>query len=60
MIPKIILTASNQPSDIQLAYQLGVNSYFVKPGSYQELTEMLKLVFDYWEVCQKPVLPALC
>jgi CheY-like chemotaxis protein len=60
LIPKIVLTASKHSSDIQEAYKLGANSYFVKPGSYEQLTRMLKLVFDYWQVCEKPELPPGC
>src|ERR1041385_878432 len=60
VIPRIVLTASRQVSDIQEAYKFGVNSYLVKPGGYQQLTKMLKQVFDYWEMCEKPVLPEKC
>ena len=60
VIPRIVLTASRQVSDIQQAYKFGVNSYLVKPGGYQGLTKMLKLVFEYWEMCEKPLLPPKC
>lgn len=60
VIPRVVLTASRQISDIQEAYKLGVNSYLVKPGSYVRLTEMLKLLFEYWEMCERPQLPAKC
>ena len=60
VIPRIVLTASRQVSDIQEAYKLGANSYLVKPGGYQQLTQMLKLVFNYWEMCEKPRLPTTC
>jgi len=60
LIPKIVFTASKQASDIQEAYKWGANSYLVKPGGYDELTNMLKLVFDYWNVCEKPMLPKHC
>jgi len=60
LIPKIVLTASKQASDIQEAYKFGANSYLVKPGGYDQLTDMLKLVFDYWNMCEKPTLPKHC
>ncbi len=60
LIPRIVLTASRQASDIQQAYKSGVNSYLVKPASYEQLTRMLKLLFDYWEMCEKPQLPPKC
>jgi CheY-like chemotaxis protein len=54
VIPKIVLTASRQDSDIQEAYKWGANSYLVKPGGYDSLTQMLKVFFDYWKMCEKP------
>lgn len=60
VIPRIVLTASRLASDIQQAYKLGANSYLVKPVNYERLTEMLKLTFDYWEMCEKPLVPPKC
>jgi len=60
LIPKVVLTASKQACDVQEAYKWGVNSYLVKPGGYEGLTQMLKLFFDYWEMCEKPKLPDGC
>lgn len=60
VIPRIVLTASRQTSDIQQAYKLGANSYLVKPGSYLRLTEMLKLTFEYWDMCERPQVPPRC
>ena len=60
VIPRIVLTASRQVSDIQEAYKWGANSYLVKPGSYERLAQMLRLVLDYWDMCEMPVLPSNC
>jgi len=60
VIPKVVLTASRETSDIQTAYKWGANSYLVKPVSYDSLTRMLKLFFEYWEMCEKPRLPETC
>jgi len=60
LIPKVVLTASKQACDIREAYKWGANSYLVKPGGYESLTRMLKLFFDYWEMCEKPRLPDKC
>jgi CheY-like chemotaxis protein len=60
LIPKIVFTASKHASDVLEAYKWGANSYLVKPSGYEKLTEMLKLVFDYWNMCEKPVLPKKC
>ena len=60
VIPVIILSASRQESDIKRAYQLGVNSYLVKPSTLDELQSMMKLTFDYWFICEKPAYPPNC
>ena len=60
VIPRIILSASDREEDVQRAYQLGANSYIVKPIGYEPLVRTLKLVFEYWEMCRKPRLPAKC
>ncbi len=57
LLPKIVFTASKQASDIQEAYKWGANSYLVKPGGYEQLTQMLKVFFEYWNMCEKPRVP---
>jgi CheY-like chemotaxis protein len=47
-LPVIVLTSSNQPDDIGRAYDLGANSYLVKPGDLEILAAMLKNVNEYW------------
>ena len=37
-----ILSASSQTVDIQLAYDLGANSYLVKPGTFDEMKRMAR------------------
>jgi CheY-like chemotaxis protein len=54
VIPTLVLTSSKQQIDIVRAYRLGVNSYMVKPGSFDELQAMIRKVYDYWTVCAKP------
>jgi len=44
----IVLTSSNQPVDINHAYDLRANSYLVKPADFAQLIEMLKNVKNYW------------
>ena len=44
----VVLTASREAIDINRAYDLGANSYLVKPVSFDELTEVLKSVEHYW------------
>ncbi len=47
-IPFVLLTASSQQSDVNQAYDLGVNSFLVKPITLEELTHLLVQVKNYW------------
>lgn len=60
IIPTIVLSASQLDSDVTRAYQLGANSYIAKPPDFDQLVVVLRLVFDYWQMCQKPKVPAKC
>jgi CheY-like chemotaxis protein len=50
----IVLTSSNHPGDIRQAYDLGANSYVVKPASYQELVEFARACKEYWLGWNRP------
>jgi CheY-like chemotaxis protein len=43
-----VLTSSDQPTDINRAYDLGANSYLVKPHGSHDLTELVRRVQRYW------------
>ena len=47
-LPVILLTSSAETSDINTGYDLGANSYLVKPVGTKALTEMLNTVAKYW------------
>jgi CheY-like chemotaxis protein len=47
-IPVVILTSSRERLDVDLAYDLGVNSYLVKPVSFDALAEMIAALHTYW------------
>ncbi len=57
IIPVIVLTNSALDADVRQAYQLGANSYMVKPTNLDELTQMLRTAYEYWAWCKKPALP---
>jgi CheY-like chemotaxis protein len=44
----VVLTSSNEPSDLREAYRLGANSYLVKPPTAVQLIEMAKAFQWYW------------
>lgn len=49
-VPIIVLTSSKQAADIHRAYELGANSYLVKPVAFEGLVEMVKAIELYWMV----------
>lgn len=54
-IPVIILTTSTESNDIKTAYELGVNSYIVKPVDFTKFIEVAKQIELYWCLLNKPV-----
>ena len=47
-IPVVILSSSNQERDIIECYELGANSYIVKPVDFNEFTETVGQLGKYW------------
>jgi two-component system response regulator len=47
-IPVIILTSSKEDPDIKKCYQLGANSYIVKPVESQSFFQTIKELGLYW------------
>jgi len=47
-VPVLILTSSNQRIDIDQAYELGANTYFVKPTTFERLDQMITNASKYW------------
>ncbi len=53
IVPTIVLSASNLDEDVRSAYHLGANTYFVKPSTFDELVETMKMVEAYWKKALK-------
>ena len=47
-LPVVMLTSSRQTLDVKRAYDLGANSYLVKPVGFASLLEMMQSFKDYW------------
>jgi hypothetical protein len=56
-VPFIVLTTSRQNQDIQTAYELGVNSYIVKPVEFGAFSEVVKTVKVYWLLTNQAPFP---
>jgi len=54
-IPIVVLTSSAESSDVKSAYDLGANSYIVKPVDFEKFIEVAKHIELYWSVLNKPV-----
>src|SRR5687768_18166351 len=50
----IVLTTSDNSAEIQLAYELGANSFLTKPLHLGEFREMIKAFHKYWIVHAQP------
>ena len=44
----VVMTSSAESCDLQACYDLGVNSYIVKPLDFQQFVEMTRQVGFYW------------
>jgi CheY-like chemotaxis protein len=55
IIPVVILTTSSESSDIQTAYQMGANSYIVKPVDFEKFIDVASQIELYWRVLNKPI-----
>ena len=52
-----MLTSSSDSGDVNTAYDLGANSYLVKPVGFDALFDMVKVLQPYWLIMnEKPVL----
>jgi two-component system response regulator len=48
LIPVVVLTSSNEESDLIESYWLGVNSYIVKPVDFDKFIESVRNIGFYW------------
>src|ERR1051325_5048282 len=56
VIPTIVFSSSDVPSDITRAYELGANSFMTKSVTYDGLLLKLQTLSQYWlEHCKHPV-----
>jgi CheY-like chemotaxis protein len=54
VIPTVIMSSSAQHTDVLKAYELGANTYFVKPSNFQDLVRLTQNVHAYWLQGIKP------
>jgi CheY-like chemotaxis protein len=44
----IVLTSSEENSDLKLAYELGANSFLAKPTKFEEVIELTRFINGFW------------
>ena len=47
-IPVVILTTSKAEEDVYSSYNLGANSFIIKPVTFASLVEVMKTLGKYW------------
>jgi len=58
-IPVVVVSSSDNPADINRAYELGANAYMVKPVEFRAVEHLFESITHYWGLeCAKPELEA--
>lgn len=53
----VVLTASQESPDVNKAYDLGANSYLVKPVNFNDLVALTETIHSYWlNLNQRPLM----
>lgn len=56
-LPVVVLTSSDEESDIFRSHELGANSYIVKPLDFQNFAEAARQIGVYWLTLNRSPLP---
>ena len=54
LLPVVVMTSSQEQRDIVESYQLGVNSYVVKPVDFDRFTAAVATLGHYWLLVNQP------
>jgi CheY-like chemotaxis protein len=55
-IPVVVLTTSKAEEDIHITYDLGANSFIIKPATFASLVEVMRTIGKYWfEIVKLPL-----
>ncbi len=51
-IPVVVMSSSNQATDVENAYAAGASGYFFKPTDFETLTEICAQICRYWKLAR--------
>ena len=51
-IPFVFISTNASALSVRKAHELSVQGYFEKPNNMNDIKSMLKILFDYWELCR--------
>jgi two-component system, response regulator len=54
-IPVVVVTSSAEDPDVRTAYELGVNSYVIKPVQFEAFMEAMSKLGIYWLMVNHPM-----
>jgi two-component system response regulator len=49
-IPAVVLTSSSEERDVMQTYEMGANSYIIKPVDFKQFTDAIRDIGKYWLV----------
>ena len=53
-VPVVILTSSSADKDMETAYDLGANSYIIKPVDFEKFLAVTEQIEIYWNIINEP------
>lgn len=55
-IPYVFLTTEVSKKILNQAYEMEVQGFFQKQSSYKAIKAQVKLIIEYWKLCEHPIL----
>lgn len=53
-IPYLFFTTSAEQEAVIDAYSKSIQGFFVKPNTYEDLKNTMKIIIEYWQKCESP------
>ena len=53
-IPYLFFTTSAEQEAVIDAYSKSIQGFFIKPSSFDELKNTMKIIIEYWQKCESP------